>query len=328
MRTTFGANKAKFAKVLNLSSTDARVKSYVDEAQERLLYSGKWVDTTARYNVCTHQSCLVWPREIETIEAAAVCGFPIIVRNEWFEFLGGGPGLQSSESCLGALVDRGTVVSFANIPATGYTIAVYCDGSETGQILIRYYDLNGNKVYTTVAGVREEGEYITLPPASGYAYSTYEAMPGGLYQVIKPQTNRPVRLYAYNIASTAVIPIAYYDPDETVPSYRSSLVPSMGSTGSGSCSTTQITIAGKLRLIPIYNDNSVLVIPHAGAVRLACQAVKKEEDNDFEGAAMCWALAYKALNDQVAHYEGDGVVSPIRIEQGNIYGGGGVPNII
>jgi len=324
MRTTYGAIKLRLAKVLNLGVTDARVLDYCNDAQERLLYSGKWVDSVVRYNVCVSEACLTWPRDIETIEAASVCCGPVFIRNGWYEFLQGGPGPATECSgCLGnQLIDRENRVAFDDVVGTGKKIAVYCDANEAAgaKILLRYYDSNGQKVYTTVSGAREEGEYITLPAGGGYAYTTFEVMPYGLYAVIKPATNRVIRLYEYTVAGGALKPLAYYEPDETVPVYRASLVPSMkrsgcdGEASSEECSKETITIRGKIRFIPAYNDNSILCIPYASAIRLGCQALKKEEDNLLLEAEAYWQKAYNILNQQLAHYQGDGAVQPIQVE--------------
>jgi len=323
MRTTYGSIKARLAKVLNLAISDSRVLDYCNDAQERLLYSGKWVDSVVRYNVCVSEACLTWPRDIETIEAASVCCGPLFIRNGWYEFLQGGPGAATEESCCLAkqLIDRENRVAFDDVVGTGKKIAVYCDANESAgaQILLRYYDSNGQKVYTTVSGAREEGEYITLPAGGAYAYTTFEVMPYGLYAVIKPATNRVVRLYEYTVAGGALKPLAYYEPDETVPVYRASLVPALnrGSCGTDSsedCSADTITIRGKIRFIPAYNDNSILCIPYASAIRLGCQALKKEEDNLLMEAEAYWGKAYQILNQQLHHYQGDGVLSPIQVE--------------
>ncbi len=323
MRTTYGAIKTRLAKVLNLAVSDARVLDYCNDAQERLLYSGKWVDSVVRYNVCVNEACLTWPRDIETIEAASTCCGPLFIRNGWYEFLQGGPGIATEDSCCLAkqLIDRENRVAFDDVVGTGKKIAVYCDANEAAgaQILLRYYDSNGQKVYSTVLGATEEGEYITLPAGGGYAYSTYEVMPYGLYAVIKPTTNRVVRLYEYTVAGGALKPLAYYEPDETVPVYRASLVPALNRGGCGGasdseCSSDTVTIRGKIRFIPAYNDNSILCIPYASAIRLGAQALKKEEDNLLQEAELYWGKAYQILNQQLHHYQGDGAISPIQVE--------------
>lgn len=320
MRLTYGQVKGRLARALNMATTDSRILEYCADGCERLLYSGKWVDSTVRYAVCVNEACLTWPRDIETIEAASICDCPMQIRNGWYEFVDGGPGTVTEDDSWLAknLVDRENAVAFDDVVGTGKKLAVYCDGTESGQILLRYYNSTGNKVYTTVSGAREEGEYITLPAAGGYAYSTYEVLPYGLYGVIKPATNRVVRLYEYTVADASLKPLAYYEPDELVPVYRRSLIPALTagscSGGESDCGTTTVNIRGKLRFIAPTGDNSILPIPHAGAVRLAVQAIKKEEDNLIQEAELYWQKAYDVLNQQLHHWQGDGVTQPIRVE--------------
>src|SRR5262245_888977 len=114
MRIRYGDVKAVIGKVLNLAASDSRVLSYTNRAQERLLYKGKFVDTTVRYAVCVSEQCLVWPRQIETIETVHMCNQPLTIRGPWYEALENGPGLSSDDSCgpCLTLIDRGNSVTF------------------------------------------------------------------------------------------------------------------------------------------------------------------------------------------------------------------------
>jgi len=329
MRQTFGQVKSTIATVLNLNASDARVLGYVNRACERLLYEGKWRDTVVTYAICVNNGCLTWPREIDTIEAVVACDLPLIIRNEWFDFLDSGPGpaVENSTAPAATLIDRGQAIAFDDITTTGYKLAVWCDGNEAAgaQILIRYYDSNGNKVYSTVGGTLEEGEFLTLPPAGNYVYSSKEVLPNGWYFVKKPQTLRQVRVYAYKIAGGTTFPLAYYEPDEEVPVYRRSLIVGLsnqGTTTGGSCSSKSVIVRAKLRFIPAFNDNSVLPIPHVDAIRLAAQAIRKEENNMIADAAAYWQMANNCLDKQLHHTQGDGVVVPIKMVGGEVWGGG------
>lgn len=335
MRLTFGQAKATVATVLNMASSDSRVIGYVNRACERLLFEGKWRDTVVNYAVCVNDGCLTWPREIDTIEAVEACSVALIIRNGWFEFLESGAGFQSDDSngAAATLIDRGESIAFDDIKTTGYKLAVWCDANEAAgaKILLRYYDSNGNKVYSTVSGAREEGEYLTLPAAGNYVYSSKEVLPFGWYGVIKPVTNRVIRVYAYRISDATITPLAYYEPDEEVPVYRRSLIPGLsnqGSTGTGDCSTKTVIVRAKIRFIAAVNDNSILQIPHLDAIRLACQAIRKEENNLIADAATYWQMAIGCLDKQLHHTQGDGVAVPIRFQGAETFGGGGVMNYL
>lgn len=329
MRLRYSDVKTQAAKAINVSVSDTRVISIVNEACERLLYEMKGVGTIVRYNICTNSRCLTWPREIETIEAAAFCQTPAVIRNGWYEFLGDGPGIAdgSCGPCL-TLIDRGNAIAFDDITGTGKKLAIYADGNEAAgaRVLIRYYDLNGNKVYTVDGSNTIEGEYLTIPAAGGYTYSTYEVFPNGLYEVIKPVTKRVIRLYEYTIAGGALKPLAYYEPDEELPSYRRSYIPCLESSGD-SCSTMPVTIQAKLRFIPATGDNSILSVSNRGAIRLAVQAIYKEENNLLGEAAMYWQQAIRAMDKQLEHWIGDGAVAPIKVVSGQCYDGA-VANLI
>lgn len=307
--------KAACAKALNLNASDARVLDTVNEALEGLLYKGgKSVDTTARYTVCLTGGCVTWPRDLETIEAWEHCGCPGVVRNGWYEFVGYGPGGMNTTSGIGGtLIDRGSAVAFDDVIGTGKKLAIYADGTESsGTVLLRYWDSNANKVYTTYGGAAIEGERLTIPSAGGYAYSTYEVLPGGLYELQKPATNKPLRLYEYDTVALTYRALGYYEPDETLPNYRRSLIPCLSnSSGSGGCTTQRVTVMAKRRFIPAINDDSVLIIPNRRALRLACKAVKAEDDVGVAEAESFWVAAAKALDEQLRHYQGDGVAAPI-----------------
>lgn len=328
MKLRYANIKAPCSKVLNLNPNDARVLDTVNRAIERLLYEGQSVGTTFRYAVCVSERCLVWPREVETILAAWICNRPVTLRGSFYEALENGPGLSSADSCgpYLTLIDRGNTVTFDWVTTSGYKLSIYSDGTESaGTVLLRYYDSTGNKVYTTFSGSVIEGERLTIPAAGGYTDSTYEVLPYGLYGVIKPVTNRTIRLYAKKISDGSLKPLAYYEPDETIPEYRHSYISELES--SSSCEETQVTIEAKARFIPAINDDSILLIQHSDAIRLACQAVRKEEDNLGGEADTYWARAIHCLNSQLRHYRGSGQVDPIRMV-GSVTYGGGVVNIV
>ena len=331
MKLTFGTVKARCAKILNLNQSDSRVLQYVNDACEELLYrAGKSVDTVARYIVCLGSGCITWPRELETIEAWATCATPGTVRNQWFEFIDNGPGpMSAQDGSRLQLVDRMNAVAFDDVIGTGKKLAIYADGTESADstVLIRYYDSNGNKVYTTFDSEVIEGERILIPAAGNYTLSTYECMAGGVYEVIKPVTTRVIRLYEYDTVALTYRALAYYEPDETLPCYRRSLIPCLAANTGGDCSTQRVIVLAKRRFIPAINDDSVLIISNARAVRLACQALKKEEDVGANEAEPLWISAQRALNSQLLHWQGDGVVSPMRIERCDL-GGAGVVNMI
>jgi hypothetical protein len=328
MRLTLGKLKTSIARVLNVCSTDmVTIADYVNRAQERLMNKGKYVGTYGRYRVCARDSCLTWPRELLTIEAFALNGFPGTVRDEWYEFLESGPGVmgQSSDGGMG-LIDRGQAVAFDDVRGTSKKLAVYCDGAEAAgsRILVQYYDANGQKRRTVDGSNVIEGEYVTLPAPGNYNYSATSVMAGGLYAVIKPVTLYNVRLYEHDMITGDRRPLAYYEPDEEIPNYRRSLIPGLG----GSCTSSDVATCNRVEIVgkrahrPVVNENDFLIIEHGDALRLMVQAIDKEEKNIWDEAERFEAKAQRLLEEQVAAWRGSGVVTPIRMVGSDLYGGG------
>lgn len=335
MSILYGDIKAAVARVLKWNTTDARVAEYVSRAQERLLHKGKWVGAYGRYRVCVQDACLTWPREIETIEAAALCNWPMDIRNGWYEFLQSGPGVMAENCgpCL-TLIDRGNSIAFDDIKGEDKKIALYADSAADvgAQVLIRYYDSNGNKYYTTDSDGRPvEGEYLTLVAPPAYVYSTNEVLPGGWYGITKPVTKRQVRAYEYDTVDLAYRPLAYYEPDETNPSYRRSLIPGLSNTcnvaSEEECATVTVDVVGKFRQRTVRKDNDALILESGEAIRLMVQTIRKEEDNLWDDAAKYEARATAILDEQLRHWLGSGAAVPIKIVGAQSWGGG-IPNYV
>lgn len=326
--------KATCANVLNLCSTDERVVEHINAACERLLYRFRSVGTWQKYRVCLTQNCISWPRQLETIEAVAVCDSPVKIRNEFFEFLEAGFGLIKSDSCGLKLVDQGEACAFDDVVGTGTKLSIYCDETETTteKVIVQYYDSNGQWVRTQDDdGNWIDGEELTLPAAGGYTDADLECAPNGLVRVIKPKTNGTVRLYQKTIVGGALKPLAYYEPSETVPVYRRSLIPSLSSAvccdAQDACESKSVTVIGKIRFIPVEVDNDFLCISFAEAIRLGVQGVAKERKDLLPEAVPYWQMADRLMMDQLQHYTGAGVIQPMRMVGAGTFGGG-IPQLM
>lgn len=312
--------------LVNTTNTEA-IADYVNRAQERLLYQGKWVGTYGRYRVCVTNSCITLPRELETIEAAAVCNVPTKVRGEWFEFLEAGPGIVRTEDDIGnALIDRGEACCFTDPIGTTNKLAAWCQRTEADGafINVQFYDINGQWVTSSDGTSFIDGENIALSSKGTFLPTSKYVMPNGLIRVRKPVTNGIVNLFAYNVTDGVYTPLAQYQPDETDPVYRRYLVPCLTtraqSSGEESCSRINLDIAGKMRHLPARRDDDYLMISHSDAVRLMVQAVKKEEDNLWDDVRRYEAQAIKCLEDQLGHYKGDGETQPITFTSSDVTG--------
>jgi len=322
MKLTYGDIKEGMAKVLSLPTADSRVIKYVNEAQERLAYKGKWQGTYVRFAVTNSNGTITWPRQIETIEAVAVSDAPAVIRNEWYEFLESGVGLRdSADGDSLTLIDRADAVSFSDIDGLDKKLKVVTTSdTDAGKTMIlQGYDENGAWIRTQDGADHIDGEKVTLVASSTNVITSnkFSALSG----VIRDTTNYNVLLKEHDTTDTTDRTIAEYEPNETRPSYRRSLIAGLPDT-----STKTVTVVGKLRFIPVVNDNDWMYINYEAALRLMVQAIRKEETNS-EDASHYENKAIQLLQDQLLHYLGDGAVPIPKIQGVATYGGGGVVNL-
>ena len=329
MNLTLNASSGPISRVIGCCSTDSRVAQYGNEAQARLLPKGKWVGSYQLYKICvTNENCVTWPRQVETIETYAICECPGTIFNQWFEFLANGPGiLKNTDGCGKSLIDAGEgFVTFQDIVPKGKKIRVLADVSEaaTARILLQGYDDNNKWIQTQDSGAWIDGEYVAITSVGATSVNNFSA----LVRVIKPLTNSNVRLFDFNPVDGMLIPIAVYEWDETLPSYRRSKIPGMANAASccstDNCNSKSLHAMVKLRHIPVSRPNDFFVLGNVGALKLMVQAILKEERNLFAEARAYEKQAVQILQEELESNLGDGVVNRIRYEDKALWGGGGV----
>lgn len=327
-RLTLGDCRDEVAEVADLCATDDRVVSLVNQAQRRLLLRGKWVGSVQRYRIAVTDAEVTWPRQVTTVEAVSFCDSPGTVRNGWWEFLGYGTGQVHGDSQWWRnLVDRGQACLFTDITPgqTNRQVRVYADVAEasTSYITIQGYDENANWIRTLDGSTWIDGEKVLISTTPTLSTKKFTSVTG----VLKPITNGPVRIYEYNTDTTSnVQQIAYYEPDETRPVYRRSLLP--GIMEMPTCDDTDnrcITVAVKLRHIPVRNDNDWLILGNLDAIKLGAQAIQKERRDLFAESQAYWSQAVSELEKELREYQGDGAVVTPRIAPD--FGGGSIAHV-
>lgn len=326
---TVAEAKDEIAEAAGICSSDStRVYAYCNKAVRRLLPKGKWKGTYQRYSICTNAGCLVWPRQIETIEAVSVCNSPGVVRNQWFEFNPNGPGIFKTGNCNGnQLVDRGQVCTFEDIVPSNKQLRVYCDlAADLGKtITFRGYDDNFNIILTSNGDI--EGETVTL--ANPFVVTTHPFFWHSITQVIKDVTKGVVRVYEYDTVALTQRLIAIYEPDETLPVYRRSYFPpaNVTSTG-GTCDRVNVDVMAKLRFIPVRKDSDFIMIENLAAICEMIRAIRKFENNLVQEGMIYEALAVKYLNEELQNYLGDGTRTAIHVDGMAPFDSGPVVNIL
>lgn len=339
MRTlTWAEAKPSIKRVIGTCS-DAVALELANEAQERLL--NREVDPVGawqRLRVCVGSCCtLVWPRQVLQIKAWWLCDQPGQYVSEWWETHGwwsGGWGLATPDSSMGlTMVDTGTRCCFNNVVST--TTAprkiqvVAQNASDNGKfITLRYLDSNGSRVYTSIDGVVQEGERLALSTTG--TLTSNNVFNAGLYHVVKAVTNYPVRVYEYDPATnTQTNLLALYEPSETTPIYRASMLPGLSNYSSccSSCSTDTdcvnnkvVTIACRLQHVPVVVDNDPFILGNLAALKLMVKSIKMEEQHELAMAATYAGMAAREIDGEIAAYLGDGMTIPIRMPDTGVWG--------
>lgn len=314
MRLTLSAAKSTIARVLGVSASDSRVASYINEAVQRLMTRGDWRGTVARYRICVNDAKLTWPRQIETILKCNVCSQPVVVANKWYEFAFSGPGTLADDSSPGlVLQDMGEACAFDDIAGTDKTIKVISDQTEASgaRILLQGYDEDSTWIrsYDTTNSEWVDGEYVTLSTTAQYTTNYFSNLAG----VIKPATVGTIFLHEYEASTGSTKPLAQYEHDETLPSYRRSRIPSLDTVGTcageTNCvtGTTTVNVLAKLRYIPVSADNDYIIIPNLPAIKDMVMSIDKAEKHLVGEAEYYEGRAIRELANELKNHEGGGI---------------------
>jgi hypothetical protein len=232
------------------------------------------------------------------------------------------------------LIDRGEAPSFQDIliedDKEKLLRVKYTDGeTATATIILQGYDENGDWVRSVDGGNVIDGVKVTL--TGGALQSTT-----GLYildttqkftelsAVIKDVTKYPVKLFEIESEGTVTErALGHYEPDETKPHYRRSLIPGLPDTNT----STTVTVVGKARFMPAINDNDWLFINIKPAVKEMVMSISLAEKNMLEEAIAFEQRAVGMLQDYLMHYIGDGTVVVPRIHGSAADTAAGVQNI-
>ena len=144
-----------------------------------------------------------------------------------------------------------------------------------------------------------DGEYVTL---NGVSYVSTVNRFSRVTGVQKVATDGFVSLWEEDPSTGFYNRLGYYEPTETVPCYRVSLVPGITT----DTDPAFINVMAKLRFIKASVDTDYVLPPNLAAIKLMIAAIYKEENNLIEEANVYEANALRVLNEQLDHYLGDG----------------------
>jgi hypothetical protein len=322
---------SRICESLVLSPGDSRVLGYINQATMRLLHRGHWVDTMQRYAVQITQSLLTLPPVYAVAEQIAIERRPVDLRSPWFEW---NPGSWGS-CCEGdpyrpysfadVALRRDPACTFVDIPSsTPSQLVIQCDvAADVGAtVLILGYDANGNWIRTNPSGVWQDGVTVALSQTPGTTV-TFNSTPVVFSKVTgiqKSVTNG--QLWLYMVSTPSNVLLCNYQYWETNPWYARYHIPMVPST------TPWVSLYGKMAFRPVVNPTDWLLIGNLEAIRLACMAIRAEEQHDWETASLCMNGgasktgpidgAIPLLNYELQHVQGDGTIPEVRVSLGGM----------
>jgi hypothetical protein len=327
MRLTVADAKAsRIPQACGVCSDDPRFLAWLNDAIQRLLVKGLYIGTFGRFRICATDGCITLPPQIASIERVAVCGRPVALHDQFYEFLDNGFGPRSAGNqtggCCPAGTDfgieeanlRGWYPSFDDIRGTSKKLRLVCDLSSdvNKRVLVLGYDENNNWIRTVQGGVWSDGEIVLLAQSPGTDSTHF--FDGGLTGIqFLDARDRQVWLYERDTIAATSRMIGHYQHFETRPNYSRYFFPSiLAQAQNDSCNQTLVDLIGKLEFIPVVKDTDYLIISNLPALKFMCQASKTYEEAvnqaDLNRAAAFEAIAVKELDNELTHYLGEGRV--------------------
>lgn len=273
----------------------------VNRATAKLIKRGAWFGTEILMRFCVYGCRVVWPRYVGTVLGARFCKWgEIEIKNNWYAILSW-PSCNQRNWRGGTIQmrDGGLVPTFDEITGnTGKFLRYHVVKTNDLDRNITFYgnQFGNQPLQEQIDGVWQNG--LTLTSATPIAQTT--TLVTKLTQVVREPTEGMTYLYQYDPVTTQQLMLAQYEPNETNPQYRSSVIDGIKSIPGnvdayGRCVRT-IEALVKLEFIPATNDRDFLIIDDFEALSLAIQSIKFAEANDPDNAQKYLMLAIAELN--------------------------------
>lgn len=324
----YDIRNSRIPALLGLCQSDtARIASYTNAAQRRLLYAKEageegWWNTWAEmaFNVSRSSPYITLPREVARIEAINVCEKPVPVQNSFYEYLQFGNGRMPKTwrqcgwgNCIRQMYSRNNAVTFTQMTAAPQFLTAYptSDQDVGKKVLFQGLDADSNVIYSQDSTSQITGIFVTLTQPYGITPMTLSDLTG----IQKDVTTGPVRIYQHDPNTGEEILLLTMQPSETTASYRRYYLnglPNNCCATPGSPSQVQVTALVKLDLIPVVTDTDYCLLSNLEAITEECQSVRYSEMDTAvakQMAAERHKQAIGLLNGELDHFLGKNAVA-------------------
>lgn len=263
----------------------AAIVAMLNECTQRLLFAsgetgwfGCWQKVA--FNVSVTNPYITLPRQFARAINLDVCRMPIQIRNEFYEFLPGGIGLQEPpfNSCNDwcgniAGYERAEVPTMVDLDgASNNFIRAYISNSADAgkRLLITGTDANDLQIYSTDGTNNVNGTFLTLGSpfvTTSFYIKTIQALQKDvtLGDVIVKQVN------GVTGEETTLVRLA---PTEINPAYRRFFISRLPNGCCPANGIVTVTALCKLQYVPVYQDTDQLLISNIPALIEEAQAIR------------------------------------------------------
>ena len=298
--------------IAGVCSTGQAFIDFINKAQRQLLKRGNFLDTEQWIQICIQGCVVTWPRYVSTVLALRFCeSAPAHLANQWYAFIGGqahrrGSGYHGGDGGHGlhsdiSISDFGTAPMYGDVSgSTGKLIRYHVVKQEDYGKKITLYGraYGGQPLQEKVNGVWQLGLTLTAAPP----FASTSIMVTKIDSIVRDPTQGMTYLYEYDPVTQVLRNLASYEPNETNPRYRRSLL-SRNPCHGKSCANDpyglhyhRLEALVKLEFVPLVNDRDFLVLDDPDALEYAVEAIKCDQANDDQTAEVKWTKAIRELN--------------------------------
>lgn len=317
----YDCRNSRLPRVLGLCKDDTpAICEAVNGAQQRLLFCREageesWYGTWAEilFYVRRDAPYITLPREVARLEAVNVCTNPVVVNNQFYEFLQFGNGqMPKCRTACGPPLQgyaRNNAVTFVDLTSPPQLITAYITNpADVGKrTLVQGLDQNNTLLSTIDVFNRVNGIFLTLQSpfvTSPLSFNTITA-------IQKDVTIGEVQFFQTDPNTGAEVLLLTMQPTETTAWYRRYLFYPLASS---CCATTTsdgtnipVTAIAKLEIIPVASDTDFCLIQSLEALISECQSIRMSEMDTPVAQQMSIKFhmdAVRLLNAQLGHYFG------------------------
>lgn len=292
-------NSIQLKNISGLCSDSDEFVSVLNEAMRRLDRRGNFFDRDRLMEFCVYNGCITWPRMVGTVLGVRPCGCDSMdIRNNWYNILG--PRNCNNFRAAWVMKDHGTAPAYNDISGEdGKYIRIYPTKREdVGKTVTLFgVDGNGQPLQEKVGNIWRRG--VTLTIQAPYIQSSM--LIKRISSVVKEATQANIIVYEYESSTGYQRDIALYEPSETHPNYRRSIIDGFCNfpgplEESNGVRWKKIEALVKLKFVEVSSDEDFLPISNLDAIKFAIQAIKLEEANQDDEAEVKIAKAIRELN--------------------------------